>query len=457
MVEIPLTKGDWGSLDEDIARARAHNIYLTENPYAPEQTCRVSRPSLNEFAVFGDGPIYGLWHQDGALNGDWFVVSGERLYRFTPPATIVDLGEIPGTEYPDFSGDKGRVVIVRNGAIWNTDGVTITPIPMPDNELVGSVAFINGAILVSVLDGDKDYWILPGEVGPDPLDFVTDERSPDAIVAQATLGDEIWVLGQSGCNVFQDTGDADARFQRIPGRAYPFGCAARSTVCSAVLGQYSCLIWVSDEGQVVLAQGAPNRISTRSEEELLKRSTNLRAWTFRANREDFYILTSDQQTLAYCINRNEWYRWSSYEFNHFRAHLGLQTGRDVYAGDSEQGRIWKLGTDISDAGEFIVRECMGFIPNIESVSQPCYRVNARINVGWSPEYKTIPNFELRFSDDGGFTWTGWWQEPVGDKGKYSTDVTFLSLGSFDRPGRLFHFRFSHIASFRIDYATMNET
>ena len=88
--------------------------------------------------------------------------------------------------------------------------------------------------------------------------------------------------------------------------------------------------------------------------------------------------------------------------------------------------------------------------------EPCYNVNLRVNSGWSPSYTEAPDVELRWSDDGGFTWSAYRRASFGFKGQYDKDITFRSLGNMNRPGREFEVRFSAPVSFRLDYATMNE-
>lgn len=464
MVSIPLGLGDWESPSEQIPRLRLRNMYIAENPNSPDGLSRYTRPCLEELTTVGTGPIYGFWRQDGSLDDDWLIVSDEELYRYnvlTATATLID--PLPGTGFCQFAGTADRVIIVRDGTAYSTDGSSVSVVVMPDDippytpfaAPVSSVACINSTFLLSVLDSNRFYWIFPGEVDPDPLNFASAERSPDPIVSINILSDEIWILGTQGPEVWQTTADPEDPFLRINGRVYEEGCVYRETVCNAVANNNPCLIWVTEKGSVVLTQGSPQKISNNSVEEALKTATTLRAWTFRHNRHDFYVLTSDQWTYVFDLTRGEWGRWDSYGLPYFRASLGLMTGSTPVGADSETNKLYNLVAGVSDENDPVVREISGIVHN-PGKAIPCSMIGVRVNSGWSPTYGFTPVLEMRWSDDQGVTWSDYVQMSLGDKGSYWEDVVYRSLGRVTRPARNFEFRFSEKASFRLDAAYMNE-
>ena len=332
---------------------------------------------------------------------------------------------------------------------------------MPDGVLVGSIDYLENFFFLSVIGTEAErgrfYWISPGNTDPDPLDFATAEREPDDIVALSVLGDELWMLGSQSGEVWIASGNSDSPFQPVQARAYNYGCIVRETASISTLGGSPCLIWVTDSHTVAMAQAnnAPQKISNESVDEVLRSATNLRAWSFRYNRHSFYILTCDQATFVYDLTKQNWARWSSFQQDYFRGHLGFQQGPDVYAGDYLSGKIYKFDEGTDDDGDAVTRTASG-LAIFQGNFQPCTRVNVIMNSGWTQSYGPTAFLELRWSDDLGFTWGPWTQLPIGETGQYKTDVTFSSLGMMRRPGRLFQFRFSDKSRFRLDYATMNE-
>jgi hypothetical protein len=431
-------------------------MFVTDNRYSPDKLSRLSRPVLTLQKTVGNLPVYGFWYQEGSLDNNWLVVIGEELYKIDSSTfTETLIGNLPGTDYCTFAGTGDRVLIVRNSVAYSTDGNTVTTISMPDSRPVSCVATIDGYFILGQEGSQRYYWIAPGETNPDALSFASAERTPDAISAINILFDEVWFLGKSGTEVWQTTGDADAPYQRIAGRVYSDGCISPATACTTSFNGAPCLIWVTEKKAVMLAQGNPTKISTKSVEEELRGSSEFRAWTFRYNLHDFYVLTTDKATVVFDLTKQTWAKWDSYSFNTWRAHLGIQVDEYTYAGDSETGTIWKVEDGYSDAGQPVVREVSGFMLETGS-GLDCASVNLRMNVGWPPTYTATPVIEMRFSDDYGFSWSNYIPANMGQKGKYEYDVTWRSLGKYSRPGREFEFRFSEEAKFRIDYATMNE-
>lgn len=457
MVTIPLGTNDLESASQDVVRIKSRNMYLIENPSSIDGYSRVSRPTFNLMATVGTGPIFGIWRTDGCLDGITLIVSGTQLFTFNPnDGTSALVGSLPGTGYVTFAGSTDRALLERDGLVYFTNGTVITQINMPDDRQVRGITYINGLFILTVKDEELFYWIQPEETDPDPLNFAAAERFPDNLQAVSVAFDEIWFLGDNNEEVWQYTGDQNAPFSRITGRAYTNGCVSKDTVVSMTRDGLPCILWVTRTGTVVQAQGTPSKVSNESVDELLRSATNLRAWGFSYNRHSFYILTADQFTVAFDLDTSTWSRWDSYLLVNWKAHLGTQKDSMVYAGDYTSANIYLLEEGVADVNDPVVREIQGRVPLTTSQNYKCYSVSVRVNSGWSPSYGFEPTLEIRWSDDQRGTWSPYVRSSLGDRGQYATDVVFRSLGLIVRPGRDFEFRFSDKARFRIDYATMNE-
>lgn len=450
MTAIPLAVGHWDQASERTDRVRLHNMVVAENKASPSGTTHRGRPGMEATIELGSGPTRKMWRQEGALAGALLTVSGDKLY--TGNALIGTVG----TEGVQIAGSPDRAIVVASGSAWRTDGTNLDLIVMPDDvpgyegipAPVGSVRFFNGFFLLSVAETQRFYWIQPGEDDPDALDFASAERIPDYIVSIALSGDEIWMLGGEGEEVFTVTGDNDAPFQSIAGRVYESGCASIDSV--AEIG--TVLAWVTNERTVAFAQGAPQPASDDAIAELLSPATTFKAWAFRMSGHAYYVLTIDDLTLAFDFKSERWSRFSSYGHDTWRAISGTQVGGEVYAGDSESGQQWRLGFDLSDdAGETMIREVSG---SVENTGPPvgCASVSIRTTIG---QGDGTP-LELRWSDNQGRTFSQWRQIPLGTLGQYDKDAIARSLGRITRPGRTFVWRFSGNSPWRVDYARMNE-
>ena len=454
-MQIPLGMNDWEMPSENISRIRLRNMYLIDNPYSPDKISRVTRPTLSQFAAISPDPIQGIWRQAGSIEDKWLVLAGTTLFSMEDSGLFSTIGTIPGTGIATFSGNIDQILILRNNRLFATDGDVITEIFLPDDQLPGAINCIDSVFIISVKGSYRFYWLNPGEDTPDPLNFASAERFPDPIVSIGIISDEIWFIGTDSVEVWQPTGDQDAPYTRINGRSFLNGCVDDLALVTTYFQSYPCLIWVTDKREVVLGQGVPTKISNIAVEEKLRNGTNFRAWAFRAAKNDFYVLTTDEATLVFDLTKKTWAIWDSYEMMNWRAHLGIQYKDKTYAGDLLTGTVWQLGDGDSDEGISILREVSGFV-NLEGNQEPCYNVNLRVNSGWSPSYTEAPDVELRWSDDGGFTWSAYRRASFGVRGEYDKDITFRSLGNMFRPGREFEVRFSAPVSFRLDYATMND-
>lgn len=450
MVAIPLAVGYWDQASERTDRVRLHNMVVAENKASPTGTTYRSRPGSEAYRDLGVGPIRKMWRQDGTLDGAILAISGSALYVGT-----TSLGDVGSTGI-SFAGSPDRAIVVADGQAWRTDGVTKTLIVMPDDvpgyegspAPVSSVRFFSGFFLLSITGTDRFYWIQPEQDDPDPLDFATSERIPDAIVSIALSGDEIWMLGGEGEEVFSITGDNDAPFQSITGRVYESGCASADSVVEVG----TVLAWVTKERTVAFAQGSPVPASDDAIAELLSNATTFKAWAFRMSGHAYYVLTIDDLTLAFDFQSQRWSRFSSFGFDTWRAVAGCQDGAAVYAGDSQSGAIWRLGFDLtSDAGNPLVREVSGTFDNT-GPPVGCASVTLRTTIGQGDGTA----LELKWSDNQGRTFSNWRQIPLGTAGQYDKDAIARSLGVINRPGRTFVWRFAGDSPWRVDYARMNE-
>jgi len=81
------------------------------------------------------------------------------------------------------------------------------------------------------------YWIEPNITGVDlpvinPLNFFTAEQLPDQLSQVKVVGDEIWLLGVDGSEVWYVSGSSGVPFDRIKGRAFSRGIVEGSALLS---------------------------------------------------------------------------------------------------------------------------------------------------------------------------------------------------------------------------------
>jgi hypothetical protein len=266
-VSIPLGRGTW-------VRSRAYepsinltNRFFENNPINEEEgSALIERPALVQLLESGDGPGRRLFHQPGFANGDLFHVSGPNFYKhhMNVDRTITTTqitGTISGDGYPDIAATRQYLWITDGTNLQYTDGTAaLTTIVPPDSIPMVSLDVFNEFVICVQANSDRFYWIQPGAIIIDPLDFATAERFPDKILQVRVVGDEFWLLGEKSIEVWRATGDGDAPFQRIDGRAFNFGIYSGT----AVRMKDTSVICVADDGTVFNIAGFPTPISNPS-------------------------------------------------------------------------------------------------------------------------------------------------------------------------------------------------
>jgi hypothetical protein len=136
---------------------------------------------------------------------------------------------------------------------------------VPDNVPIVDLATLASHIICVQGLSRKFFWIRPGEVDIDPLDFSSAEAEPDYIVNVVTVGDQFWLFGQSSSEVWYASGDGDQPFLRSQGRAFSQG-----VIPGTVAKVHETIIVTGQDGVVYRIAGGPERISHHGIEEKIR-------------------------------------------------------------------------------------------------------------------------------------------------------------------------------------------
>jgi hypothetical protein len=268
MTKVPLGVGSTVRNRADAPPISLINRFFESNPAnLEEQVALIERPALVELLDAGSGPGRRLYTEPGFSDGDLFHVSDESLYKHHREddgsiTTTLIAGTIGNSPYaPDIAATPERLFITDQILLQWTDGASsLATIVTPDDIPMISLDVFNGYVLCVQSDSDRFYWIQPGAIIIDPLDFATAERFPDKILQVRVVGDEFWLLGEKSIEVWRATGDGDAPFQRIEGRAYNFGVFGGT----GVRMKDTSVMLVAHDGTVFGVAGTPTAISNPS-------------------------------------------------------------------------------------------------------------------------------------------------------------------------------------------------
>jgi hypothetical protein len=368
------------------------NMVLEEDKSgaSPDGFFRLGRPGYT-LSYSLPAPIKGLFRQDRVFNGDVFAVSNYTLYR---GVTAVG-GVIDGTAAFAPGIDVLGVVTSPNFYIYN--GSTLTLKAIPDGNVAIDVDQLNSYQIVACQNG-RFYWLEPGQVVFDPLNFANAESAPDGLIAVRRLVDELWFFGVSSIEVWQASGDVNAPFQRAGGRQFERGCLFRDTVRRFD----NAIVWVGEDNIVYRTSNGPLDIGTPwLSERIAKRGGDLSAFVFGFDDHKLYVLRiPGQGSFAYDASTQEWSEFQTQGETEWRPHVSCDLPVSTLLGDVQSGDIWLVDTQsATDAGTKMTRRVSGSIalqgkpartPNISLGVG--LSANATVNIRWKDAREEYPAY-----------------------------------------------------------------
>lgn len=432
------------------ARSRTADAQRTVNLY-PEviesQTGRsvaalYGTPGLALWATLAGGAVRGLLRFSQTLA---VAVAGANVYTLTTAGAAALVGVISNGTFPVSMASNGSVVMLVGGG----DGYFIDP-------AAGTLTRINdadfyGATRVDYLDGCF-VWNRPGTgqfqisqlygTNIDGLDFATAEGAPDALVSLIVDHRELWLMGETSTEVWFNSGNADFPIERISGAFIEMGCAAAHSV--AKLDNSVFWLAADDRGQGVVLRAVgyrPQRISTHAVEYAIGQMADISdavAWTYQQEGHSFYVLSfpSGGQTWVFDAAANEWHEraWrnpTTGALGRHRAQCHMAFAGASIVGDWETGKLYRLDLDtFSDDGAPLprIRRCQHLSADGALQFFHSLQIIMETGVGLGSGQGSDPQAMLRWSDDGGFTWSNELWVGLGRMGERRARALWRRLG-----------------------------
>jgi hypothetical protein len=428
---------------------RSVNCFLemdNGNPRAP--IALYGTPGMVLRATLGTAPVRGA-----LVCGSYaYWVAGNTVYRMDTAYAVTTLGTI-GTS-------SGRVGLAQNGAeVLIVDGAAgwiatssaltqITDVDFPAG--VTKAACQDGYFLVNGDGTGRTYWNETPNTGSawNGLDFGTAEGSPDASVGILSDHRELWIFGTQSAEIWVNTGDADALFQRSGNTFIEQGTVSGDTAQA----MNNTVYWLGKgrdgQGIVFRAEGyQPRRISTHAlEHAILGYSTiaDAFAFCFQMAGHSFYALSfpTADTTWLYDAATEQWVEWlwrdpADSALHRHRANCAVFFNGQHLVGDWETGEVYGLDLDTyTDAGDPIkrIRATQTTIA-AKRLFFGQLTVDMETGVGLTSGQGSAPLLMLRYSSDGGHTWSNEKTASIGAIGNYGARVRFGPSGSA-RGGRV---------------------
>jgi hypothetical protein len=309
----------------------------------------------------------------------------------------------------------------------------------------------SGADVVDIVDNyfvynrpNTQQWGASGILSPisPQLSFSSKDGAPDNLVSIIVDHREVYLLGETSSEVWIDAGLFPFPFQRIPGTNTQHGIAAKFSV--ARLGNSFAYVSrnLRGQAQIMMMNGyTPTRISTHAVENTLvdKYISDARAWTYQLEGHEVYVVSFPtlDLTWAYDVSTNMWHKWLSVDnqnvFHRHRGNCQANFQNMNLVGDYANGLVYQLDkTNYTDNGNEVRR--IRRAPHMVSDYQRQYFDELQIyfqpGVGLSNGLTANENPQamLRWSDDGGSTWSNEHWTSIGQQGAYKNRAIWRRLG-----------------------------
>lgn len=455
MSAFPFIGGAYRARSLNFDAQRCVNLYVenSESGNSKSPAALIGTPGTSSWVVLssgGSGGCRGLYRftDDIAL-----AVINDSVWKIAPDKTTTLLGVVAAGTTPVGMADNGSVVMLVTGSLgYFVDPVagTVTQIIDPDFVAGAKVNFLAGRFVWPKANTGQFQWTEVYGTAIDALSFATAEASPDIIVSQIAGFGELWEFGQNSTEVFQPSQDADEPFVKVQGASMEIGCAAVHSVAKID----SSFLWLgrSDEGNGIVWRAVnyqPQRISTHAIEFAIAGYgvvSDAVAFTYQQEGHSFYVLSfpTANKTWCYDISTGLW---------HERAYRNPDTGAlerihavcqmdfagETIVGDYEFYSLYRYSLDVfrdrdgASPGALIprIRACQHLSAGLKRQFFHALQIDMETGVGLSVVSTAEgydPKAMLRWSDDGGHTWSNSHWTSMGKIGEYGKRARWRRLG-----------------------------
>lgn len=383
----------------------------------------------------------------GAISTTTLTVSGVTSGSLSIGQTIQGSGVTSGTIITALgtgTGGTGTYTVNRSQTVGSSTlyALNWTVIPSTDGAFEGasSVDIVDNYFVYN--DPDTQQWAATDLLSPltNPLSFGSKDGAPDDLVSLIVDHREVYLLGEQSSEVWVDVGSQPFPFQRIPGTSTQHGIAAKHSM--ARVGNSFAYVSRNNRGQAMIVQMNgynPQRISTHAVENTLVNQyiDDAIAWTYQLEGHECYVVSFPTLNLTwvYDVSTNMWHKWlHTNNLNQYERHRGnccaVFQGK-VLVGDYDNGQIYQLDpNNYTDNGQKVrrLRRCPHIVTDLQRQFFDELQIQFQPGVGLQTGQGDNPQAMLRWSNDGGSTWSTEQWVTIGRTGRYLNRAIWRRLG-----------------------------
>ena len=430
------------------------NMYVgTQQPGAKSPIALYSTPGLRAKNTAGNGACRSDFIE---FNGKSYAVYGNKFISVDTSYITSEIGTL--------NTSSGRCIIVagRNHIVvvdgtdgWHYNGSSFTQIASNFPSNCTHIAYIDGYFVAN--DSTSDQWAISANEDPatwGALDVTNAEKRADNVMCIITTKSQVYAIGSLTCEAYSNTGNADFPFQRYPNGVLDFGIRAPYSAARSSKGIVYYSSTEEGAGQIIILNGlqaqAISNESLQWELRDLSDDTDAFAFCYQQAGKLFYQITFPAGDRTYCIDLDtgNWFRKKSLNIGkHRAAGHGYLSGEHI-AGDYSNDTVYKLDLDYyKDGDQLIDRERITQIIHKDRRRLQIHAIDIEVESGTASDPTADPQLLLRFSKNGGKTWSNWISRSIGKQGEYNARAIYR-LGIIGR-AIVLHFKCSEDIEFNV--------
>jgi hypothetical protein len=438
-IEIPFCGSKYANRSSNINDQRTVNLWpRTQGEGAKARVTLEGTPGLTLVGVAGTGP----WRSIGVeFGGNLYAASGSGLYQLNANLSATLIGTL-STSGGRVELCKGRdyLLVVDGTAGYTYNGTTFATIADADFPVGATDCFyLDGWFFVNEGSSDQIWRSAiedPSSWGA--LNFATAEAAPDNVLATEATYKDAYFFGSDTVQVYYDTGDSTFPLSPYSGGTIDIGIQAKYSLAKSPKGLF--FLATSSQGGVSVVQMAGTQYQVISEDiawslSQMTVTDDATGFCYEDNGRNFYQISfpSEDVTFEYIIEEGKWAERKSYGIGRYLASgHGWIGGRHVifdYSSGNYYRAEYSVYTESSTAIERIRRAPIIHSTHNRIIAHSLI-IDFEAGTGTATGQGTDPQAMLKWSDDGGHTWSNELWTSMGKIGEYTRRAIWRKLGQF---------------------------
>jgi hypothetical protein len=386
------------------------------------------------------------------------AVSGDKVYKVNTSMVATQIGTLTTITgqvsiSDNITNNDGLIAYIVDGPnryTWVAATNVFTKLPSTDGPW-------QGANVVDVIDNYNIYnepgsqnWActdLGSQYSTQAL-YGTSDGSSDLLVTLIADRRQVYLLGEVTTEVWTDVGNVISGittfpFQRVPGTFSQSGIGARFSL-ARFADSFVCVCKdTRGDSTIEMMQGYTwVKISTHAVEQSLTNEIthDAFAYTYQIEGHEMYVCTfpsiGDGLTWVYDGSTKSWHKWLYWDstnaiYKRHRSNCGAYFNNMYIVGDYENGKLYSIENAVyTDDGATIrrLRRAKHLTTDLQRQYFEEFQIQFQPGVGLNLGQGQDPQAMLRWSNDGGSTWSNEHWVTIGKIGQYLNRAIWRRLG-----------------------------